>query len=54
MRKAVDERFHLSSGKGGGLVSREVCVDSSGRIVRYKLAYINPLLFTGDDGRVLG
>lgn len=28
--------------------------DSSGKLQRYALAYINPAIFTGDNGRVLG
>ena len=54
LRKAVDERFYLSSAKGGGLLRREIWVDRRGRVVRYNLAYINHLVYAGDDGRVLG
>src|ERR1039457_6907071 len=54
IRKAVDERFYLSSAKGGGMLRREIWVDGPGRVVRYNLAYINHLIYAGDDGRVLG
>jgi hypothetical protein len=54
IRKAVDERFHLSSAKGGGMLRREIWVDRAGRVVRYNLAYINHPIHAGDDGRVLG
>ncbi|MGA3028734.1 MAG: DUF6516 family protein [Bryobacteraceae bacterium] len=54
VRKAVDERFYLSSAKGGGMMRREIWVDSSGRVVRYNLAYIDHPIYAGDDGRVLG
>src|ERR1017187_6318828 len=54
IRKAVDERFYLSSAKGGGMVRREIWVDRLGRVVRYNLAYINHLVYAGDNGRVLG
>ena len=54
IRKAVDERFYLSSAKGGGMLRREIWVDVSGRVVRYNLAYINHLIYAGDHGRVLG
>jgi hypothetical protein len=54
LRKAVDERFYLSSAKGGGMLRREIWVDRRGRVVRYDLAYINHLIYAGDDGRVLG
>jgi hypothetical protein len=52
--KAVDERFYLSSAKGGGMLRREIWVDRTGRVVKYNLAYINHLIHAGDDGRVLG
>jgi predicted transcriptional regulator len=36
------------------MLRREIWVDSQGRVVRYNLAYINPLIHRGDHGRVLG
>ena len=36
------------------MLRREIWVDGRGRVVRYNLAYINPLIFSGDHGRVLG
>ena len=36
------------------MLRREIWVDRSGRVVRYNLAYINHLIYAGDDGRVLG
>ena len=33
---------------------REIWVDTHGRVVRYNLAYINPILYPRDNGRVLG
>jgi len=33
---------------------REIWVDTHGRVVRYNLAYINPVLYPRDNGRVLG
>jgi hypothetical protein len=54
LRKAVDERFYVSSANGGGMLRREIWVDRRGRVVRYNLAYINHLIYAGDDGRVLG
>ena len=54
IRKAVDERFYLSSTKGGGMLHREIWVDRHGRVVRYNLAYINHAIYAGDNGRVLG
>ena len=54
LRKVVDERFYLSSSKGGGMLRREIWVDWRGNVARFNLAYINPLIFSGDNGRVLG
>ena len=36
------------------MLRREIWVDGPGRGVRYNLAYINHLIYAGDDGRVLG
>lgn len=36
------------------MVRREVWLDAKGRVTRYNLAYVNPLVFAGDNGRVLG
>ena len=36
------------------MLRREIWVDGSGGVVRYNLAYFNHLIYTGDDGRVLG
>ena len=54
LQKAVDERFVLSRANGGGILRRELWVDADGRVARYNLAYINHLLYAGDNGRVLG
>lgn len=54
VRKAVDERLYLSKAAGGGMLRREIWVDGRGRVVRYNLAYINPLIYPRDHGRVLG
>ena len=51
------ERYELSPRSGGGILSYEVWgVVKAGKTVvtRYNLAYINPLVFSGDHGRVLG
>ncbi len=53
-RKSVNERLHVPRAKGGGILRREVWVDADGRVVRYNLAYINHLIYSGDNGRVLG
>jgi hypothetical protein len=51
------ERFELKSKSGGGLLSYEIWgyVENGKTLVtRYNLAYINHLIFQGDNGRVLG
>ncbi len=54
LRKLVDDRLYLSKANGGGMLRREVWVDSVGRVARYNLAYINHLIYAFDNGRVLG
>lgn len=53
-QKVIDERFYVAKKNGGGLVKSEAWEDQKGKIVKYSLAYINPLIFAGDNGRVLG
>jgi hypothetical protein len=36
------------------LVKEEVWRNEAGEVVRYSLAYIDPWIFAGDNGRVLG
>ena len=36
------------------MLRREIWADQNGLVVRYNLAYINPLVCTHDNGRVLG
>ena len=36
------------------MLRREIWVDAQDRVVRYNLAYINALIFPGDNGRVIG
>ena len=54
LQKPVDEEFYLSNAKGGGILRREIWIDDRGGVVRYNLAYINHLIYAGDNGRVLG
>jgi len=40
---------------GGGVLKERVVREMpSGKVIQYALAYINPLIFGGDNGRVLG
>ena len=51
------ERFELSAKSGGGILQYEVWgYQEKGKtiVTRYNLAYINPTIFAGDNGRVLG
>lgn len=52
--KVYDERHKITLKRGNGLLRREVWFDERGRITRYNLAFINHVLFAGDNGRVLG
>lgn len=53
-RKIQDITNRLSAKHGNGILRREIWVDKAGKVVRYNLAYINPAIFQGDNGRVLG
>jgi len=53
-QKVINEVFYVAKKNGGGLVKSEAWKDQKGKIVKYSLAYINPLIFAGDNGRVLG
>jgi hypothetical protein len=53
-QKIVNEKFYVARKNGGGLVRSEAWEDQKGKIVKYSLAYINPLIFAGDNCRVLG
>jgi len=51
------ETFKLKANKGGGILSFEVWGYAQGAktvVTRYNLAYINPLIYQKDNGRVLG
>ncbi len=51
------ERFELSAKSGGGIFQYEVWgYQENGKtiVTRYNPAYINPAIFAGDNGRVLG
>ena len=51
------ERFELKAKSGGGLLSYEVwgyVTKGKTVVTRYNLAYINHVMYPGDNGRVLG
>ncbi|NOY72019.1 MAG: transcriptional regulator [Gammaproteobacteria bacterium] len=39
--------------KRGELLQLQVWVDDNHKVVKYDLVYINPLIYAGDNGRVL-
>ena len=51
--KIVDQSIMVSRKRGNGTVRYEVWEDN-GFVTRYNLAYINHLIFNGDNGRVIG
>jgi len=51
------ETFKIKKNNGGGILSFEVwgyVQDGKTVVTRYNLAYINPLIFQKDNGRVVG
>jgi Family of unknown function (DUF6516) len=53
-KKVVTEQFPVNPTRGGGIVKIEAWENEEGEIVKYNMAYINPLIFSGDNGRVIG
>ncbi len=51
--KIIDRSFAVSRKRGNGTVRYEVWQEN-GVVTRYNLAYINHLVYSGDNGRVLG
>lgn len=53
-KKVVSEQFPVNPKRGGGILKIEAWENTKGEIVKYSMAYINPLIFSGDNGRILG
>ena len=53
-KKVVSEVFPINPKKGGGILKIEAWENEKGEIVKYSMAYINHLIFSDDNGRVLG
>ena len=51
--KIIDRSFMVSRKRGNGTLRYEVWQEH-GVVTRYNLAYINHLIFAGDNGRVIG
>lgn len=52
--KVVDDTNYIPHKRGNGILRREIWVDERGQVTRYNLAYINPAIHAGDNGRVVG
>ncbi len=53
-RKIVSEQFPVNPKKGGGILKIEAWENDKREIVKYSMSYINHLIFSDDNGRVLG
>lgn len=51
--KIIDKSFAVSRKRGNGTLRYEVW-QTDGVVTRYNLAYINHLIYSGDNGRVIG
>lgn len=51
--KIIDQSLMVSRKRGNGTLRYEVW-QSNGVVTRYNLAYINHLIYSGDNGRVVG
>lgn len=54
IRKTINETVVLGRPRKGARLKEEVWQTQDGEVVRYSLAYINPLICAVDNGRVLG
>lgn len=52
--KIVNETYLFPKKRGGGLIKIEAWQDRHGTIVKYSMAYVNPMIFSDDNGRVIG
>ena len=52
--KIADDSNRIPDKRGDGILRREVWVDGGGKVTRHNLAYINALIHSGDNGRVVG
>ena len=53
-QKVVSEQFPVNPKRGGGILKIEAWENEKEEIEKYSMAYINHLIFSGDNGRVLG
>jgi len=52
--KIISDRFSVPKRRGGGIVKIEVWENEDGAVVKYSFAYINHMLCSKDNGRVIG
>lgn len=50
----MSEQFPVNAKRGGGVIKIEAWENEKGEIIKYSMAYINHLIFSEDNGRVLG
>ncbi|MCP1443050.1 hypothetical protein J3D54_002182 [Pseudomonas sp. GGS8] len=50
----ISERSVIPEKKGNGQIRFEVVQDETGKVLTYSMAYINPRVYSGDNGRVVG
>ena len=53
-KKVVSEQFPINTKRGGGIIKIDAWENGKGEVVKYSLVYINHLIFSGDNGRVIG
>lgn len=53
-KKVVAEQFPIHPKRGGGVVKIDAWENENGDVVKYSMAYINHLIYSGDNGRVIG
>ena len=54
VKKVFEETIFLKRPRRGATLKEEVWQDEDGSVVKYNLAYVNPLICAADHGRVLG
>jgi len=53
-KKIVSEQFSVHPKQGGGIIKIDAWINEQGEVVKYSMAYINHLIFSEDNGRVIG
>ena len=54
VQKVVDDTLYLKRPRCGATLKEEVWQSQDGQVVKYSLAYVNPVMWGADNGRVLG